>query len=176
MRSSGVTEPDLEQARLVRAFSYRTAIWPIEHSRASWMSQALPDKSGLKPLNSLKKRAEFLALRTDTAFQLCAVRLSGRACGLGKRGRNGKRHAAPDRIHGNEKDRQFCRTLNRIKRRLKLALRGEWQCRIWQTASQGEAVRIVARRSAINEPDFSSLVGNFTKGIDRLLAKGNKAH
>ncbi len=61
---------------------------------------------------------------------------------------------------------------SRIKRRLKMAATkavGQYGKPL-----EGEAV-IVARRSAINEP-FGSLVANLTKGIDRLLAKGKKAH
>jgi ribonuclease P protein component len=69
---------------------------------------------------------------------------------------------------------------NRIRRRLRQAVAEAVKNKLnYQGGDKphgglkGEMV-IVARRSAIDQ-DYQALVSKFTKGIDRLVAKGNKA-
>lgn len=71
---------------------------------------------------------------------------------------------------------------NRIKRRLKCALSAAIE-QILQRPSAGNVGRqsiadtdlvLVAKRSALTT-SFATLVGELTKGIDRLVTKGNKA-
>lgn len=131
--------------------------------------QALPDMKSREvrtPLPGLKQRAEFLALRTGPRFTCAQFVLQGRLAVAEEGEARPRIGYTVTKKTGNSVER------SRIKRRLKMAATkavGQYGKPL-----EGEAV-IVARRSAINEP-FGSLVANLTKGIDRLLAKGKKAH
>ncbi len=69
---------------------------------------------------------------------------------------------------------------NRIRRRLRQAIATAFNCKMAENADDephggycGEMV-VVARRGALDDT-YADLVSKFTKGIDRLVTKGNKA-
>lgn len=129
----------------------------------------------VKPLPTLKKRGQFLALRQSPRFSCEDFVLQGN---LGVRESSGTKASILPKVGytvtkkvGNSVER------NRIRRRLRQAI-GEAMARRKQEKSShgglcGEMV-VVARRSAIDQ-SYETLVSNFTKGIDRIAAKGNKA-
>lgn len=120
----------------------------------------------------MKRRPEFLALRQAPRFNCDDFILQGNLSGCEK-GFPRIGYTVTKKI-GNSVER------NRIRRRLRQAIATAMQNKLESLASNpshrslcGEMV-VVARRSAMDE-SFLSLVSKFTKGIDRLAAKGNKA-
>ncbi len=128
--------------------------------------------SSLKPLPTLKKRAQFLALRQGVRFHCDVFILQGHLK-QSETGFPSIGYTVTKKI-GNSVER------NRIRRRLRQAIAEAVANKLENRDNKarhggysGEMV-VVARRSAIDE-SYHSLVNKFTKGIDRLLAKGNKA-
>lgn len=140
----------------------------------------------VSPLPSLKKRRQFLALRQAPRFSCRDFVLQGnlQVTRSGASTSPAIGYTVTRKI-GNSVER------NRIRRRLREAVAAAYAGRKFQPGSgnrdsgghddtsphamlQGEMV-VVARRGALDAP-FQNLVGNFTKGIDHLVAKGNKAH
>lgn len=120
---------------------------------------------GGAPLPALRKRAEFLALRSAPRWREDVFTLQGNV-------HRAKIGDPPLRIGytvtrkcGNAVER------NRIRRRLRQAA-GK-AVRELEYGLSGEMV-IVARREVL-EARFDTLAAKITKGIDRLAAKGNKA-
>lgn len=128
--------------------------------------------SPIKQLPTLKKRPQFLALRQAARFHCDEFILQGNlvtadSC-VPRVG-----YTVTKKI-GNSVER------NRIRRRLRQAIAEAIASKLVATDNKaphggiaGEMV-VVARRNAIDET-YADLVNKFTKGIDRLLAKGNKA-
>lgn len=132
----------------------------------------------IKPLATLKKRSQFLALRKSPRFSCEDFVLQGNLVKLDQT--HGVEVQKPSvgytvtKKIGNSVER------NRIRRRLRQALAEAMKMRLESQKDetphggfQGEMV-VVARPSAIDQ-DYKDLVSNFTKGIDRIAAKGNKA-
>ena len=135
----------------------------------------LPETKPVKPLPTLKKRAQFLALRHAPRFSCEDFVLQGY---LGNSANTGAEKTERPRVGytvtkkiGNSVER------NRIRRRLRQALGEAMANPDKYNAPHGNItgeVVVVARRSAIDQ-NYGRLVSNFIKGIDRIAAKGNKA-
>jgi ribonuclease P protein component len=132
-----------------------------------------------KKVQSLRKRHEFLALRQAPRFAGQDFVMQG------------------DLVPGSAGDTEAVQAgytvtkklgnaviRNRIKRRLRAALAlavGDANLNANVTVDSnkseglGGRVVLIARPGALNQ-EFASLRGNITKGIDHLLAKGNKAN
>ena len=129
----------------------------------------------VKPLPTLKKRGQFMALRQSPRFNCEDFVLQGNLEGSENTGTKAailpKVGYTVTKKVGNSVER------NRIRRRLRQAI-GEAMAKRGKNNTshgglRGEVV-VVARRSAIDQ-NYETLVSNFTKGIDRIAAKGNKA-
>jgi len=126
-------------------------------------------------LPSIKKRSDFLALRQSPRFSCDSFILQGN---LASNGDSTPRvgYTVTKKI-GNSVVR------TRIKRRLRHAVAEAFDRYVNSSALDtnemphgtycGDMV-IVARRSVLGE-DYAQLVAKLTKGIDRLVTKGNKA-
>lgn len=125
-----------------------------------------PRKTGFA---MLRNRSEFLALRDAPRHQSNAFMIQGRLEPCGRSGEGQlKVGFTVTRRTGNAVIR------NRIRRRLRHALQSALQTlRERGTDPCGEIV-FVARPPALGLP-FPALAELITKGIDRMVAKGNKA-
>jgi ribonuclease P protein component len=130
-----------------------------------------------KPITTLKKRGEFLALRR-------APRVSGSEFVMQGNLTDQSDAERPELTVGYTVTKKTGNAVvrNRIKRRLKAAVaiaagsvnlgHDDGESRSGRRVS-GKMV-LVARREALTQ-NFSAMVAKITKGIDHLLAKGNKA-
>jgi ribonuclease P protein component len=132
----------------------------------------------IKPLPTLKTRAQYLGLRQAPRYSCEDFVLQGNL--ITQKSSVPSNILAPSvgytitKKIGNSVER------NRIRRRLRQAIAEAMKNTVKTSEGEtshggfaGEMV-VVARRSAIDQ-DYQDLVSKFTKGIDRLVAKGNKA-
>lgn len=119
-----------------------------------------------KPLPSLKKRGEFLALKRAPRHICDAFVLQGVIGDM--KGEDCLRAGLTvTRKVGNAVER------NRIKRRLRQALaEAVARSRLVELGLGGDLV-VIARRAALGA-SFALLTGEMTKGIDRIAARSNK--
>lgn len=126
-------------------------------------------------LPTLRKRAQFLAHRRSARQVLPAFTLQGHLRPCAENGGLAAGYTVSKKT-GNSVER------NRIKRRLRhaLAIAVKKASLQGSTSANGDASTIcgelvvIARRQVLAQT-HDRLVADFTKGIDRLLAKGKKA-
>lgn len=117
------------------------------------------------PVATLKKRAQFLALRKAPRFHDRAFILQGHVSPRGEGDPPLRAGYTVTRKTGNAVER------NRIRRRLRNALARALAA---SAGSHGGEIVLIAQREVLDER-FDTLICKITKGIDRLASKGNKA-